>query len=107
MRKLIINNILKVKKETKIIEANNGEEAFEKFISDIPDLVFTDITMPISDGIELLSRIKQEDENAKVIICSAMGQEPLILESIKKGALDFIIKPFSAEKIKKVITKYL
>lgn len=85
--------------------AGNGEEAFNKYKELKPDVVTMDITMPDVDGIEGTRRIKQFDPNAKIIICSAVGQERNVLEAIKAGATNFIVKPFKEEKIIEAINK--
>lgn len=85
--------------------AGNGEEALKKYKELKPDIVTMDITMPDVDGIEGTRRIKQFDPNAKIIICSAVGQERMIMEAIKAGALNFIVKPFKEEKIIEAISK--
>ena len=76
-------------------EAENGMKAVEKFKEVNPDLVLMDITMPEMDGIQALKEIKKLDGGAKVIMCSAMGQQAMVIESIQAGAKDFIVKPFS------------
>lgn len=88
-------------------EAGNGVEAFSKYKELKPDLVTMDITMPNSDGIEGLSLIKEYDKNAKVIMCSAMGQKAYVLEAIKLGALDFIVKPFQPDRVLATVNKAL
>lgn len=82
-----------------VAEAGNGNEAAEKYIEFHPDLVTMDITMPDCDGLEGLSKIMETNSNAKVIMCSAMGQQAMVLDAIKRGAKDFIVKPFQAEKV--------
>ena len=88
-------------------EAENGAKAVEKYAELKPDLVLMDITMPEMDGIEALKKIKAGDPNAMVIMCSAMGQQAMVIESIQSGAKDFIVKPFQADRgieaVKKVI----
>jgi two-component system chemotaxis response regulator CheY len=84
-------------------EAANGEEAIEKYHLVSPDLVTMDIVMPQMDGIEATKEIIKLDPKAKIVMCSALGQEALVIESIAAGAKDFIVKPFSAEKVLKVI----
>ena len=76
-------------------EAENGMKAVEKFKEVNPDLVLMDITMPEMDGIQALKEIKKLDGGAKVIMCSAMGQQAMVIESIQAGAKDFIVKPLS------------
>lgn len=86
-------------------DAANGEEAETKYRELSPDFVLMDITMPKVDGIEGVRRIKAYDNNAKIIMCSAMGQQSMVLESLKAGACDFIVKPFSEDRIKESIHK--
>ncbi|WP_400244538.1 response regulator [Niallia sp. JL1B1071] len=90
-----------------VAEASNGEEAIQKYKITKPDLVTMDITMPEMNGIQALLELKKIDENVKVIMVSAMGQKPMVIEAIKYGAKDFLVKPFETDKfissIKKVI----
>lgn len=95
--RLNLSNILK--EEFEIVgEAENGEEAVEKYKKLNPDLVTLDITMPVKDGLQALKEIIEYDKNAKVVMCSAMGQKGMVVESIKSGAKDFLVKPFQKEK---------
>ena len=80
-------------------EAVNGFDALQKYIKLKPDVVTMDITMPDTDGIEGLRLIREYDKDAKVIMCSAMGQRDYVMEAVKLGALDFIVKPFDNEKV--------
>lgn len=80
-------------------EAGNGVEAVAKYKELHPDIVTMDITMPEMDGIEALKNIKAYDANANVIMCSAMGQQAMVIEAIQAGAKDFIVKPFQNEKV--------
>ncbi|MFS0861074.1 response regulator [Fredinandcohnia sp. 179-A 10B2 NHS] len=77
-----------------IIEAENGVNAIRKYKSNSPDLVIMDITMPVLDGVHALREIMLIDGNAKVIMCSSLGQQSLIVETIKIGAKDFVVKPY-------------
>ena len=86
-------------------EAENGLKAIEKYAEVKPDLVLMDITMPEMDGIEALKRIKAADPNASVIMCSAMGQQAMVIESIQAGAKDFIVKPFQADIVIEAVQK--
>ena len=82
-----------------VAEAQNGMEAIEKYKSERPDLVTMDITMPEMDGIEALKKIREIDNSAKVIMCSAMGQQGMVMDAIKAGAIDFIVKPFDTTRV--------
>ena len=86
-------------------EAENGAKAVEKYNELKPDLVLMDITMPEMDGIEALKRIKSNDPTATVIMCSAMGQQAMVIESIQAGAKDFIVKPFQADRVLEAVKK--
>ena len=88
-------------------EAENGAKGVEKYNELKPDLVLMDITMPEMDGIEALKAIKSADSNAKVIMCSAMGQQAMVIESIQSGAKDFIVKPFQADRVIEAIKKVI
>lgn len=88
-------------------EAQNGAEAIEKYKAERPDLVTMDITMPEVDGVTALKEIKAFDPTAKVIMCSAMGQQTMVMEAIQAGALDFIVKPFDNERVVQSINKVI
>jgi two-component system chemotaxis response regulator CheY len=82
-----------------VAEAQNGAEAIDKFKTEKPEIVTMDITMPEMDGIAALKGIKQIDPGAKVIMCSAMGQQAMVMEAIQSGAVDFIVKPFETDRV--------
>lgn len=84
-------------------EAANGKEAVQKFQQLQPALITMDIVMPVLDGIEATRQIMKLDPTVKVVMVSALGQEPLVIESIAAGAKDFIVKPFSSEKVLRVL----
>lgn len=86
-------------------EAENGAKAVEKYGELNPDLVLMDITMPEMDGIQALKKIKETDPAALVIMCSAMGQQAMVIESIQAGAKDFIVKPFQADRVLEAVKK--
>ncbi len=86
-----------------IIEAADGEIAVQLYKAEKPDLVLMDITMPNKNGLEALKEIKQFDPSAKIVMCSAMGQESMVVEAIRSGAKDFIVKPFKAERVLKTV----
>ncbi|GIM44621.1 chemotaxis protein CheY [Collibacillus ludicampi] len=90
-----------------VAEASNAEEAVRKYQEIQPDLVTMDITMPDMDGIEGLKRILGLDPHAKVIMCSAMGQQAMVVEAIKAGAKDFIVKPFDSKRVIEAIESVL
>jgi len=86
-------------------EAENGVKAIEKYTEVKPDLVLMDITMPEMDGIQALKKIKALDPSATIIMCSAMGQQAMVIESIQAGAKDFIVKPFQADRVLEAVKK--
>lgn len=88
-------------------EAENGAKAVEKYAELKPDLVLMDITMPEMDGIQALKAIKGADPGAKIIMCSAMGQQAMVIESIQAGAKDFIVKPFQADRVLEAVKKVI
>ena len=88
-------------------EAENGLKAVEQYPEAKPDLVLMDITMPEVDGIEAVRRIKALDPNANVIMCSAMGQQAMVIEAIQAGAKDFIVKPFQADRVLEAVRKVI
>ena len=89
------------------VEAGDGEEAIEKYKLYSPDLVIMDITMPKTDGIAAVGRIKEIDDNARIIMCSSMGYQEKVVDAITAGAKDFIIKPYEAEKVIKSVKAVL
>ncbi len=86
-------------------EASDGLEAIEKYKSLSPDVIILDITMPNMNGLDAMHQIFQMDKSAKIIICSALGQQQLIVEAIKAGVKDFIVKPFKPERMLSAIEK--
>ena len=86
-------------------EAENGIKAVEKYNELKPDLVLMDITMPEMDGIQALKNIKAANPGAMVIMCSAMGQQAMVIESIQAGAKDFIVKPFRSDRVLEAVKK--
>lgn len=101
--RMMIKDVLKKNGFEDIHEAADGAQAVEKYKELKPDLVFMDITMPNVDGLEALKQIKAADAGAVVVMCSAMGQEAMVIEAIKTGAKDFIVKPFKPERILKTL----
>ena len=100
-----LKDILEKNGYTVVGEAANGLEAISLYKEVKPDLVTMDITMPEMDGIDALKHIKAYDANAKVIMCSAMGQQGMVMDAIKAGAIDFIVKPFDTARVVKSISK--
>ncbi len=103
--RMMIKDILTKNGYTVVAEAENGLKAVEKYNESQPDLVLMDITMPEMDGIQALKKIKSMDSSAKVIMCSAMGQQAMVIESIQSGAKDFIVKPFQADRVLEAVKK--
>lgn len=86
-------------------EAADGEEAVQLYQELRPDLVTMDITMPKMDGITAIREIRKIDPRAKIIVCSAMGQKPMVIEALEAGAQDFLVKPFDAERVREAIER--
>ncbi|MFS0839345.1 response regulator [Paenibacillus sp. UNC499MF] len=103
--RMMIRDILTKNGYEVVGEGNDGLQAVEKFKELRPDLVTMDITMPEMDGINALKEIKKIDPNAKVIMCSAMGQQAMVIDAIQAGAKDFIVKPFQADRVIEAIKK--
>ncbi len=105
--RLMICQILARKGYTNIVEAQNGRQAVEQFKLTKPDITLMDITMPELDGLAALEEILVIDSTAKVIMCSAIAQESMVLEALKRGAVDFIAKPFRPDELLETVSKYL
>lgn len=105
--RMMIKDILSKNGFEVVGEASDGAEAVEKYKELQPDLVTMDITMPEMDGITSLKKIQEIDPNAKVIMCSAMGQQTMVIDAIQAGAKDFIVKPFQADRVLEAIKKTL
>lgn len=103
--RMMIKDILSKNGYTVVGEAENGVKAVEKYSECKPDLVLMDITMPEMDGIQALKKIKSMDADSKIIMCSAMGQQAMVIESIQSGAKDFIVKPFQADRVLEAVKK--
>jgi two-component system chemotaxis response regulator CheY len=86
-------------------EAANGEEAISKYAELKPDLVTMDIVMPVKSGIEALQAIRSTDPDACIVMCSALGQDALVVEAVQAGAKDFIVKPFKEERVLDVVRR--
>ena len=105
--RMLIKNELNKNGYSNIVEAADGEMACEVYEMEKPDLVLLDITMPNKNGIDALKDIKESDPAAKVIVCSAMGQELIVVDAIRLGALDFIVKPFKEDNFIQTVKKFL
>ena len=98
MRKVIRMTLSGVGLEN-IVEATNGEEAVNLFVEKKPDLVLLDITMEKKNGLEALAEIMEADPDARVIMCTAIGQQQTVMEALALGACDYVIKPFQKDKL--------
>lgn len=105
--RMMVKDILSKNGYEIVGEAENGARAVEKYKELTPDLVIMDITMPEMDGIQAVKAIKSLNGEAKIIMCSAMGQQAMVIESIQSGAKDFIVKPFQAERVVEAVKKVL
>ena len=105
--RMMIKDILSKNGYEVVGEAENGQKAVEKFQELKPDLTTMDITMPEMDGITAVNEIKKIDANAKVIMCSAMGQQAMVIEAIQCGARDFIVKPFQPDRVLEAVRKVI
>ncbi|CAK7042694.1 response regulator [Tissierella carlieri] len=105
--RMMIKDILSKNGFTILGEAENGVKAIEKYKELNPDLVIMDITMPEMDGIQAVKEIKKINGNAKIVMCSAMGQQAMVIEAIQAGAKDFIVKPFQADRVVEAVKKVL
>ncbi|MCI8465806.1 MAG: response regulator [Lachnospiraceae bacterium] len=105
--RMMIKNTLTKNGFTDFVEAQDGAEAVEKYDAEKPDMVFMDITMPNMDGLQALKKIKEGNPDARIVMCTAMGQQSMVVEAIKYGAKDFIVKPFNAERIVEAVNQIL
>ncbi|MDE5697423.1 MAG: response regulator [Lachnospiraceae bacterium] len=97
--RMTIKKMIEAEGYTVVGEAGNGAEAVQKYMEIQPDVVMLDITMPEMNGVDALRSIKEFDPKAKVIMCSAMGQQAMVAQAIQNGAKDFIVKPFEKDRI--------
>jgi len=105
--RMMIKDILEKNGYDVVGEASNGLVAVDLYKKEKPDVVTMDITMPDMDGIEAVKQIRTFDPNAKIIMCSAMGQQSMVMDAIKSGAKDFIVKPFQADRVLEAIKKVI
>ena len=106
MRKVIRDTLTK-NGYTDVHEAVDGKDAVEKYFELHPNLVLMDITMPNMDGLEALKAIRAKDSSANVVMCSAMGQEAMVMEAVQAGIKDFIVKPFKDDRLMKTVNSIL
>lgn len=99
----IIRNMLEKAGYVEIYGVADGIQAVEMYGQLRPDLVLMDITMPNMDGLAALKEIQATDAGANVVMCTAMGQEPMVIDAIRSGAKDFIVKPFKPERVLKAV----
>ncbi|SDL71157.1 response regulator [Sediminibacillus halophilus] len=105
--RVTLSGILENGSHTVVGEAEDGDQAVEMYKQLSPDLVTMDITMPGKNGMDAMQEIKAFDSHAKVIMCSAMGQQKLVVEAIEKGAKDFIVKPFDENRVLEAVNRVL
>ena len=105
--KIVLRDIIEKAGFRVIGEASNGEQAIALYQDTRPDVVLMDITMPGMDGLTALAKIREIDPAARVIICSALGQQRLIVQAIQLGAKDFIVKPFQPQRVISALKKAL
>jgi len=105
--RMMIKNILSGAGYEILGEAENGAVAVAKYKELSPDLTTMDITMPEMDGLQALKEIRAHDPAARVVMCSAMGQQSMVIESIQAGAKDFIVKPFQPDRVLEAVQKAL
>ena len=103
--RMMIKDTLKKNGYENLLEASDGEIAVQTYKTENPDLVILDITMPNKNGLDALKEIRQIDPSAKIVMCSAMGQQAMVIESIQCGAKDFIVKPFQADRVLEAVKK--
>ena len=105
--RMTLKNVLQKNGYEIVGEAENGQQAVEKYAQETPDLVTMDITMPVMDGITAIKEIMKTNTEAKIVVVSAMGQKSLVIEALSSGAKDFIVKPFQPERILDAVKKVL
>jgi len=105
--RMMIKDILSKNGFGVVGEAENGKVAIDKYKELQPDLVTMDITMPEMDGIQAVKKIKEYNPNSKIVMCSAMGQQAMVIDAIQAGAKDFIVKPFQPDRVLEAVRKAL
>jgi two-component system chemotaxis response regulator CheY len=105
--RMMLKNVLTEAGFEVVGEAENGAVAVARYRELNPDLTTMDITMPEMDGLAALREIREQDPGARVVMCSAMGQQSMVIESIQAGARDFIVKPFQPDRVVEAVQKAL
>lgn len=105
--RMMVKDILSKNGYTVVGEAENGAIAVDKYMELTPDLVIMDITMPEMDGLQAVREIRKRAPEARIIMCSAMGQQAMVIDAIQSGAKDFIVKPFQADRVIEAVAKAL
>ena len=105
--RMMVKNALTKSGYDNFVEAQDGAEAVKKYEEESPDMVIMDITMPNMDGLQALKKIREAHPDAKIVMCTAMGQEGMVVDAIKSGARDFIVKPFNADRIVQTVNTIL
>ncbi|NLW44632.1 MAG: response regulator [Syntrophomonadaceae bacterium] len=103
--RMMIKDILTKNGYIVVGEADNGLNAIDKYEELQPDLVTMDITMPEMDGITAVKEIRKRNPNARIIMCSAMGQQAMVIDAIQAGARDFVVKPFQPDRVLEAVAK--
>ena len=104
--RMMLKDILTKNGHEVVGEAANGIEMLSKYEETQPDIVTLDITMPEMDGLTAIKELRKKHPDANVIMCSAMGQQPMVIDAIQSGAKDFIVKPFQAERVIECLEKF-
>lgn len=105
--RMMVKDILSKNGYNVVGEAENGAIAVDKYMELNPDLVIMDITMPEMDGLQAVREIRKRAPQARIIMCSAMGQQAMVIDAIQSGAKDFIVKPFQADRVIEAVAKAL
>lgn len=104
--RMMLKDILTKNGHEVVGEAANGIEMLSKYEETQPDIVTLDITMPEMDGLTAIKELRKKHPDANVVMCSAMGQQSMVIDAIQSGAKDFIVKPFQAERVVECLAKF-
>lgn len=104
--RMMLKDILTKNGHEVVGEARNGIEMLQKYDETKPDVVTLDITMPEMDGLTAIKELRKKHPDANVVMCSAMGQQSMVIDAIQSGAKDFIVKPFQAERVIECLAKF-